>query len=260
MKTLITLLLGIPGTITLALLALSWLPLPTSAQSITVQPANITIMVGAQQQFKAFDSTGKDISSKVTWSSTDPSVAIVGAATGTAVGMKQGTITVVATPGPGVVLPPPPPPPANQFTFKMNPTTLAFPSSIPGGALPPFQNLEVDNIGPNGTHTDWTATFPSWLALTPSSGLSKTEVAVTVKASPAGSYSGNIVIASPEAPSVTIPVTWTVTAAAPPVTITCSWDTVNLQNNCIVKNVPSKGSVKVQVNPPGGATATATRP
>lgn len=257
MKTLITLLIGIPVSIGLALLALTYLALPISAQSITVQPANSTILVGAQVQFKAFDSTGKDISSQVTWTSTDPSIAIVGAATGAAVGMKQGTITVIATPGPGVVLPPPPP---NQFTFKMNPTSLAFPSSIAGGALPPSQNLEVDNIGPNGTHTDWTATFPSWLSLTPSSGLSKTEVAVTVKASAAGSYSGNIVIASPEAPSVSIPVSWTVTPAAPPVTIACTWDTVKLQNTCVILNVPSKGSVKVQVNPPSGAAATATRP
>ena len=35
MKTLITLLLGIPGTITLALLALSWLPLPIISRAAT---------------------------------------------------------------------------------------------------------------------------------------------------------------------------------------------------------------------------------
>ncbi len=134
---------------------------------------------------------------------------MIGAANGVSVGKAGGVATVMAS------MPGTPPPQVNNFTFAITPTTLIFLTWQIGTPLPVVQNLLIDNVGPNGTHTDWTATAPAWVTLSQSSGVSKTPITVGVKSMPVGAYTGNIVISSPEAPSVNVLVTWIVTAATP---------------------------------------------
>ncbi len=196
------------------------IPIAASAQGLTITPASQTIVVGANQQFKAVDSTGKDVSTQVTWSTSNSAVAMIGAATGMTVGIAGGSATITAS------MPGTPPPQVNNFTFALTPTSLVFPSWQIGTPLPVMQNLLIDNIGPNGTHTDWTATAPTWVTLSQSSGVSKTPITVGVKSVAVGTYTGNIVISSPEAPTVSVPVTWTVTAAqvtVPPTVTSKTW-------------------------------------
>jgi plastocyanin len=64
--------------------------------SITVNPANQTVAVGAQVQFTAVDNFGNDVTSSVTWSSSDPSIVSI-SASGLATGMTNGTATIAAS-------------------------------------------------------------------------------------------------------------------------------------------------------------------
>jgi uncharacterized protein YjdB len=64
--------------------------------SISVAPANQTVAVGAQVQFTAMDNLGNDVTSSVTWSSSDPSIVSISAG-GLATGLTNGTATIAAT-------------------------------------------------------------------------------------------------------------------------------------------------------------------
>lgn len=72
--------------------------------SISVSPANASIPIGTSQYFKATgiysDGTTLDITTQVTWNSSDPSKATVGSTSGKAVGVAEGNnINIVATLG-----------------------------------------------------------------------------------------------------------------------------------------------------------------
>jgi hypothetical protein len=64
--------------------------------SITVTPANHTVPIGTQVQFKALDNLGIDITSSVTWSSSDPSIVSITVG-GLATGIAAGTTTIMAS-------------------------------------------------------------------------------------------------------------------------------------------------------------------
>jgi plastocyanin len=64
--------------------------------SITVTPANQTVSVGNQVQYQAMDNLGNDVTSSVSWSSSDSSIVTI-SATGLAIGVADGSATVAAT-------------------------------------------------------------------------------------------------------------------------------------------------------------------
>jgi uncharacterized protein YjdB len=79
-----------------ATISLSGTGAQATVTSITVTPANPTIAVGAQVQFKAVDNLGNDITSSVIWGSSDTSVATITTG-GLATGISNGSVTVTAT-------------------------------------------------------------------------------------------------------------------------------------------------------------------
>jgi uncharacterized protein YjdB len=64
--------------------------------AITVTPANPTILPRTTIQFHALDQSGKDITSQVTWRSSDPKKARI-TPSGLATGVARGTVTITAT-------------------------------------------------------------------------------------------------------------------------------------------------------------------
>ncbi len=72
-----------------------------SLTSISVSPATFSVALGVKKQFSAVgtysDATSGDVTSSVTWSSSDPSVATVSG--GQATTLKQGSATITATSG-----------------------------------------------------------------------------------------------------------------------------------------------------------------
>jgi uncharacterized protein YjdB len=69
-------------------------------KSIQVMPINITISIGANQQFTALgiysDNTTKDLTSQVTWTTSDQTIATV-SSTGLVAGVETGTTNIIAT-------------------------------------------------------------------------------------------------------------------------------------------------------------------
>src|SRR5258706_8227959 len=70
-------------------------------KTIAVTPATASIAPGATQQFRATgaysDGSSSDITAQVTWSSGTASVATIGASTGLATGVTQGSSVITAT-------------------------------------------------------------------------------------------------------------------------------------------------------------------
>jgi uncharacterized protein YjdB len=75
----------------------------TTLQSIAVTPASPSIAAGATQQFTATgtysDNSTKNITTSVTWKSSNTAFATIGAATGLATGVAAGTTQITATEG-----------------------------------------------------------------------------------------------------------------------------------------------------------------
>ncbi len=76
-------------------------PPTVTLSSITVTPASPSVVAGLTLQFTATgnysDSTTKDLTSTVTWTSSDESKAIISATSGLATGKAAGTATITAT-------------------------------------------------------------------------------------------------------------------------------------------------------------------
>jgi plastocyanin len=64
--------------------------------SITVTPANQTVSVGNQVQYQAMDNLGNDVTSSVSWSSSDSTIVTI-SSTGLATGVANGNAMVAAT-------------------------------------------------------------------------------------------------------------------------------------------------------------------
>jgi trimeric autotransporter adhesin len=96
---------------------------PPTLVSISVTPASPSIAVGAQEQFTATgtfsDNSTQDITTSVTWASTNTGVATIGAATGLATGVSPGTTQISATQGSIVS-------PADTLTVAADATTLTY--------------------------------------------------------------------------------------------------------------------------------------
>jgi hypothetical protein len=76
---------------------------PASLQSIAVTPSSTSVAVGSSVQFKATgtysDKSTKDITTSVTWASSNPSFATIVATTGLATGVLAGTTQITAKQG-----------------------------------------------------------------------------------------------------------------------------------------------------------------
>ena len=68
----------------------------STVSSITVSPANPTLAVGSELQFRAVDSLGNDVTSSVVWASSDGSIATI-SASGLATGIASGSVTITAS-------------------------------------------------------------------------------------------------------------------------------------------------------------------
>jgi hypothetical protein len=137
-------------------------------------------------------------------------------ATGTlAAGSYSGTITLSATGTASVTIPvaltmtAAPVPPA----IGTSPTSLSF-TAQQGGSNPTARTLTISNTG--GGTLSWSASpNTTWLAVSPAAGTGNGAVTVSLTTGilTAGSYNGNITLSATGASSMTVPVTFTVTAA-----------------------------------------------
>ncbi len=139
-------------------------------------------------------------------------------------GTYNAIITVNATGAAAVTIPvnltvaPAPIPP----TISASPTNFSF-TVQRGSGNPAAQTLNISNTG-GGTLT-WTASdSAAWLALSPASGTGNSTITVTAATGSlaAGTHSGTITISAPGSRSVSVPVTFTVTAAPVPPAIGAS--------------------------------------
>lgn len=109
------------------------------------------------------------------------------------------------------------PPPVALPAIGTSPTSLSF-AATQGGANPATQTLSISNSG--GGTLSWTASEnASWLRLSPASGTGNGAVTLTVTTGSLtdDTYSGTITMNAAGAPSVSVPVTFTVaTAPVPP--------------------------------------------
>ena len=93
-----------------------------------------------------------------------------------------------------------------------SPTSLSY-TAQQGGTNPAAQTLSISNTG--GGTLSWSASDGTgWLSLSPASGIGAGTVtaSVAIGSLTAGSYSGAITLSATGAPSVTVPVAFTVTA------------------------------------------------
>ncbi len=122
---------GISGSTSLTVVNPPPPPPPPTLQSITVTPANQTIDVGATEQYTAIghysDGSTLNLTNQATWSTTDNTVAPIGAQ-GLATGVAAGSVTISATYSGvtgsttlTVVTPPPPPPPPTLTSLVVTP-------------------------------------------------------------------------------------------------------------------------------------------
>ena len=77
-------------------ISLSGTGVQSTVTSITVTPANPTLAIGSELQFRAVDSLGNDVTSSVVWASSDGSIATI-TANGLATGMANGSVTITAS-------------------------------------------------------------------------------------------------------------------------------------------------------------------
>jgi len=114
--------------------------------------------------------------------------------------------------------PPAPVPPA----IGASPTSLSF-TAQQGGSNPAAQTLSISNIG--GGTLSWSASDnAAWLSLSPASGTGNGTVAVSAATGTltAGSYSASVTLSATGATPITVPVSFTVTAAPVPPAIGAS--------------------------------------
>ena len=169
-------------------------------------------------------------SDSATWLSLSPAsgtgngVVTASVASGTlTAGSYSGTITLSATGTASVTVPvaftitAAPVPPA----IGLSPTSLSF-TAQQGGGNPAAQTLNISNTG-GGTLSWSVSNNAMWVSHSPTSGTGNgvVTISVTTGSLTAGTYNGVVTLSAPGATSVTVPVTFTVTAA-PTITLSPS--------------------------------------
>jgi hypothetical protein len=122
---------------------------PPVPVSLTITPPNATVFVGGQQQFAATltysDGSIVDVSSSVTWSSSNPAVANVGG-TGLAVGLAGGSITIGANWGSLVAM---------AAGMTVNAPTVSITPSVASVALSARQQFSATVTGNANQAVTW---------------------------------------------------------------------------------------------------------
>ncbi len=112
--------------------------------------------------------------------------------------------------------------PSEPSTIDVNPTSFQF-AATEGGVNPPFQTLNIENVG-LGT-LNWTATVSStWLNVSPTSGVAPSITQVTANSIglPVGTYLDTIVITDPNATNSPFEIPVELVVTPPPPTISVS--------------------------------------
>lgn len=128
----------------------------------------------------------------------------------------QSNVTTYIPPGGSPPPPPPPPPTVPAPAIGASPLALSF-SVQQGSGNPPSQSLNISNIG--GGTLNWAAGENSpWLTLAPASGTGNGTITISAATGTrtAGTYSGSVTVSATGAPTVTIPVTFTITPPVSP--------------------------------------------
>ena len=149
------------------------------------------------------------------------------------------TLTVTAAPVPPAI--------------GASPTSLSF-TAQQGGGNPIAQTLTISNTG--GGSLSWSASDnAAWLTLSPASGTGNGTVTLTVATGSltAGTYSGSINLGATGASSITVPVTFTVTAPAVTPTIGLSSTAFSFTATQGAANPASK---TLSITNPGTGTLT----
>jgi hypothetical protein len=189
-----------------------------AAQNLTISNTG-----GGTLSWNASDNAAWLTLSPASGTGNGPVTLTVSTATLTA-GNYSGLITLAATGATTVTVPvaltvtAAPVPPA----IGASPTSLSF-TAQQGGSNPAAQTLSITNTG--GGTLSWSASDnAAWLAVLPASGTGNGAVTlnVTTGTLTVGSYSGVVTLAATGISPVTVPVTFTVTAAAVPPAIGAS--------------------------------------
>ncbi|MEK6641780.1 MAG: BACON domain-containing carbohydrate-binding protein, partial [Nitrospirota bacterium] len=137
--------------------------------------------------------------------------------------------------------------------ISMSPTSLSF-TAQQGSGNPAAQPLSITNRG-GGTLT-WSVTDnSSWISPSPTSGTGNggTTISVTTSFLAAGTYNGIVTISAAGAPSVTVPVTFTVTPGATLQTTTMNLNPSNL-NYAATQGAANPASQAISVTNTGGVS------
>jgi hypothetical protein len=121
-----------------------------------------------------------------------------------------------------LITPPPAPVVSTNPVIRANPPSLSF-TAQQGGSNPATQTLSISNTG--GGTLSWSASNGTpWLSLSSTSGTGSGMIGVNVSTGTltAGNYSGTVILNATGAPSVIVPVIFTVTAAPVPPAIGAS--------------------------------------
>jgi cysteine synthase len=188
-------------------------PLPSVLLTVTVTPPGATVAPGAHQQFTAMgtysDLTTRDITSQVTWTTSDAAVATVSnaaATKGRATGVAAGGVAITATDPSSTLfgsallavapLPPPPPPTLVGVVVAPPVTQILDGTSVQFTATGTFSNLLTDDITSSVT---WTSSDPSVATVSnavPTKGRATgvSDGTTTITATGAGGVAGTAVL------------------------------------------------------------------
>ena len=149
-----------------------------------------------------------------------------------------------------IVTPAPDPP-----TIGMTPPSLSF-TAQQGGSNPPAQTLTISNTGSNALGWGISHDAP-WLWHSPGTGTGAgaVTIGVTPGALPAGTYTGQVTLWPNGAPSVTVPVTFTVTAAPVPPAIGASPTSLSVT---AIQGGTNPAAQTLSIRNTGGGTMTWT--
>jgi predicted phage tail protein len=174
-------------------------------------------------------------------------------------GSYSGSVTVSATGANPVTIPvaftvtPAPVPPA----IGLSPTSLSF-TAQQGSGNPAAQTVTVSNTG--GGSLNWSVSHDAtWLSHTPNTGTGPGTVTIGVNTGTltAGTYSGQVTLWPTGGSSVTVPVSFTVTAPPPQPTISFSPSSLGFSGTVGSSNPASK-TIVVTNSGTGTLTWTAT--
>jgi hypothetical protein len=189
---------------------------PVIIGSVSVAPPEASLVEGESLQFSAVivDDRGGTVSGVCQWSSDDPTILTI-SSDGIAQALKEGQVTIrceiLGVRGQAIVTV------SRGGEIGVNPSTLQF-FANPGGSAPPPKTVTVTNAGGRvvsglGVQIEYSS-GTSWLTATLAATTAPTTLTVTAQtqALPVGEYGATVRLTSPDAGSVLIPVSLSVSS------------------------------------------------